>query len=176
MMKQCVVIFLLLLCTQAKAQDWAFDDYSVAVIHKKAPINYQSHPYGKHFKQVLTYAYQHSDVNFAGHYVVITWGCGASCQRGAMVDGLTGRIYSLDIPMQTDKPLMACELPNGEDDSDNYLIQANSRLFINQNCAFAVSQTGTHQQIKTTKIYLWQEKSKTFTLLDEQITTMPIKR
>ncbi|TGE29199.1 hypothetical protein [Hymenobacter metallicola] len=34
--------------------------------------------------------------NFAGHYRLITWGCGSSCQMSALVDQHTGRIY--DVP------------------------------------------------------------------------------
>lgn len=34
--------------------------------------------------------------NFAGHYRLVTWGCGSSCQMSALVDQHTGRIY--DVP------------------------------------------------------------------------------
>jgi hypothetical protein len=30
--------------------------------------------------------------NFAGHYAVVTWGCGTACQRFALVDVQTGRV------------------------------------------------------------------------------------
>ena len=32
-------------------------------------------------------------VNFAGHYVLTVWGCGASCLMGVVIDGRTGRVY-----------------------------------------------------------------------------------
>ncbi len=32
--------------------------------------------------------------NFAGQYVVIEWGCGSECGRMAIVDALTGKVYS----------------------------------------------------------------------------------
>lgn len=32
--------------------------------------------------------------NFAGHYTVISWGCGTECQSGVIVDAKTGAIYS----------------------------------------------------------------------------------
>jgi len=35
------------------------------------------------------------EANFAGHYVVTMWGCGASCVMGAVVDAKTGRVYWL---------------------------------------------------------------------------------
>jgi len=31
--------------------------------------------------------------NFAGHYTVVTWGCGSDCRWYAVVDARTGRVY-----------------------------------------------------------------------------------
>ncbi|MFB9952863.1 hypothetical protein ACFFP0_28795 [Rhizobium puerariae] len=31
-------------------------------------------------------------VNFAGHYILATWGCGAECLGGAVIDARTGKI------------------------------------------------------------------------------------
>ena len=31
-------------------------------------------------------------VNFAGHYVIATWGCGASCVMGAIMDARNGKV------------------------------------------------------------------------------------
>lgn len=31
--------------------------------------------------------------NFAGHYALVSWGCGTACQQSAIVDVITGRIY-----------------------------------------------------------------------------------
>jgi hypothetical protein len=31
--------------------------------------------------------------NFAGHYTIVTWGCGSSCIQFAIVDARTGRVY-----------------------------------------------------------------------------------
>jgi len=33
--------------------------------------------------------------NFAGHFIVAVWGCGASCQMGAAIDAKTGRVHWL---------------------------------------------------------------------------------
>jgi hypothetical protein len=33
--------------------------------------------------------------NFAGHYILATWGCGAECVMGAVVDANTGKVYWL---------------------------------------------------------------------------------
>jgi phosphotransferase system glucose/maltose/N-acetylglucosamine-specific IIC component len=34
----------------------------------------------------------HQPINFAGHYVLATWGCGASCVMGAAIDAKTGAV------------------------------------------------------------------------------------
>jgi hypothetical protein len=34
-----------------------------------------------------------SGANFAGHYNIVVWGCGTSCQAFAIVDAITGKIY-----------------------------------------------------------------------------------
>jgi len=32
--------------------------------------------------------------NFAGHFTIVTWGCGAGCVQFAIVDAKTGLVYS----------------------------------------------------------------------------------
>ena len=49
-------------------------------------------------------------VNFAGHYVLTTWGCGASCVMGVLIDARTGRVYWLPMkvccgPLEVENPL-----------------------------------------------------------------------
>lgn len=31
--------------------------------------------------------------NFAGHYILTTWGCGTSCLMGAIIDARTGKVH-----------------------------------------------------------------------------------
>jgi hypothetical protein len=33
--------------------------------------------------------------NFAGHFIVTTWGCGTECLEGAIIDARTGRVFML---------------------------------------------------------------------------------
>jgi len=33
------------------------------------------------------------DVNFAGHFVVTTWGCGTACVQFAIIDAISGHVY-----------------------------------------------------------------------------------
>jgi len=34
--------------------------------------------------------------NFAGHYIITAWGCGASCLMGAAIDAKTGKVHWWD--------------------------------------------------------------------------------
>ncbi|WP_157763738.1 hypothetical protein [Paraburkholderia aromaticivorans] len=49
-------------------------------------------------------------VNFAGHYVLATWGCGSGCVTAAAIDSKSGRVSSLPFtvsnwPMDVTAPL-----------------------------------------------------------------------
>ena len=45
------------------------------------------------FKTRLQWAAKHLRPNFAGHYILTTWGCGAECLMGGVIDAKTGRVY-----------------------------------------------------------------------------------
>ena len=44
------------------------------------------------FKTRLQWAAKHLKPNFAGHYILTTWGCGAECLMGAVIDAKTGKV------------------------------------------------------------------------------------
>lgn len=56
-------------------------------------------------------------VNFAGHYVFTTWGCGTECITGAAIDVKTGKVFLL--------PFTLCCWGDGNDPFD---VHADSRL------------------------------------------------
>ena len=109
----------------------AFTDYPVREIYtgKVAPAKTamgtgQRHPTGGHrpsmFKARLADASTNGQVNFAGHYVLTTWGCGSGgCVEGAVIDALTGDIVWL--------PLEACCNRRGD---DGYHFRADSNLLV----------------------------------------------
>jgi hypothetical protein len=35
--------------------------------------------------------------NFAGHYIVASWGCGTDCEMGAIIDAVSGRVVLLPV-------------------------------------------------------------------------------
>jgi hypothetical protein len=50
--------------------------------------------------------------NFAGHYTIVTWGCGSDCQGLAIINARTGRVYTppevyeaIRMPSQDNKAL-----------------------------------------------------------------------
>ena len=80
---------------------WA--NYKVDKIYKgklMAP-NFSTDPDAKHFITRIKDGCKETGVNFAGHYTIIEWGCGALCQEMAIVDRITGQIIYSQIPFDT---------------------------------------------------------------------------
>jgi hypothetical protein len=71
-----------------------FEDYpakdSAAAI-RPAPVRLESAPYGQMYRTKLREGAARGP-NFAGHYTVVTWGCGTGCQILAVVDARTGQL------------------------------------------------------------------------------------
>ena len=56
-------------------------------------INLKSHAEAKHYRTNLSNALSNSDVNFAGKYILVSWGCGSGCSQGAIIDARTGNVF-----------------------------------------------------------------------------------
>lgn len=59
---------------------------------KLAAVNLASHKDARTFRTRLREAAKERP-NFAGHMIVTTWGCGASCQAVALIDARNGKVY-----------------------------------------------------------------------------------
>lgn len=134
---------------------------------KKAPLKLGD---WRSFRTRLTEAHKEGDVNFAGNYIVTTWGCGASCVSGAMIDKRTGNVYGIPLG-ETDDGVTPyesgaeCFAEEAElDESENVVFYPNSRLFISRNCNGEKINTTTGKQLITYYVNIWDEKSKTFKL------------
>jgi hypothetical protein len=117
-----VLIFLLLLPVMSMAEQAdvpKFRDYPAANVYK-----------GKHANVVLATAEEKAfrtrlreaskqAVNFAGEYVLSTWGCGTDCQYGAAVSLKTGHVVFL--------PGTIC---CWEGEGDRLEFRTNSRLLV----------------------------------------------
>ena len=60
--------------------------------------------------------------NFAGHFIVATWGCGTQCIMGAVIDANTGNVYWL--------PHSTCCWDQIDDNFEPIEFRLNSRLII----------------------------------------------
>lgn len=71
-------------------------------------------------------------VNFAGHYILTTWGCGAECLGGAVIDARTGRVAWL--------PYSVCCWGEGEP----FYFRKDSRLIVFSGVLNEESPRGAH--------------------------------
>lgn len=70
-----------------------FENYAVPVYRGKlAPVNLKSAKGANTFRTRLREGAS-KGVNFAGHYTLVEWGCGASCVQVGIIDAKTGRVY-----------------------------------------------------------------------------------
>ena len=76
--------------THASAESPPFGTYGVAVASRsrQADVQLSDDKSRKYADQLESGAGQ--KVNFAGHFVLAVWGCGASCVMGAAIDATTG--------------------------------------------------------------------------------------
>lgn len=88
--------------------DWArahnaprLDSYRVApeLERTPTPLDLASYPGARRFRTVLRNGARRGP-NFAGHYTVVSWGCGSPCTEFVIVNGWTGKIvYWTDEPL-----------------------------------------------------------------------------
>jgi len=71
-----------------------FEDYSVPAetVGTPAPVDLASHPAAREFRtQIRSDA--RAGPNFAGHFTIVGWGCGAPCLQWGVVDARTGKVW-----------------------------------------------------------------------------------
>jgi hypothetical protein len=70
-----------------------FEDHKVNVFDgQPKPIKFSGNPNARMFRTRLGEALN-GGVNFAGHFIFASWGCGTSCLQGAIIDTKTGIVY-----------------------------------------------------------------------------------
>jgi hypothetical protein len=102
-----------------------FKQYAVKVEkNRNVKVNLKSHKEANRFRTNLRNAAKEG-VNFAGHYILTTWGCGTNCSVSAIIDARNGRVF---FPDQLEGAGFGfCELP---DDTEPLVYQADSRLLV----------------------------------------------
>ena len=70
-----------------------FDAFPAPVmIGKPAAVNLNSHSGSRKFRTALRIGASEGP-NFAGHFTVVTWGCGTDCVQHALIDAKTGTVF-----------------------------------------------------------------------------------
>lgn len=102
-----------------------FKQYAAKVEKKRnVTVNLKSHKNANMFRTNLRNAAKEG-VNFAGHYILTTWGCGTNCSHSAIIDARNGRVF---FPDQLEGAGFGfCDLP---DDAEPLVYQADSRLLV----------------------------------------------
>jgi hypothetical protein len=91
---------------------------------KSVKVNLKSHKHANTFRTNLRNAAKES-VNFAGHYILTTWGCGTNCSQTAIIDARNGRVF---FPNELEGSIFGfCELA---DDIEPLAYRADSRLLV----------------------------------------------
>jgi len=100
-----------------------FEDFAAPVYKgRRAPVNLSSAKGAASFRTRLREGAREG-VNFAGHYTLVQWGCGAGCVDVAILDARTGTVY---FPEE----LSGFPVYFWSDDDDALRFKPNSRLLI----------------------------------------------
>lgn len=107
----------------------SFEQHVVSVYHgPSAKPNFQSLPGSRMFRTKINEGIKQG-VNFAGHYAIVTFGCGTSCTFSFLVDVKSGKIF--DFPLggeknfdllldyRSDSKLLKASWIEGDDPIDN---------------------------------------------------------
>ncbi len=102
-----------------------FTQYAARVEKSRSVrVNLKSHKNANMFRTNLRNAAKEG-VNFAGHYILTTWGCGTNCSQSAIIDARNGRVF---FPGELEGTIFGfCELA---DDTEPLAYQADSRLLV----------------------------------------------
>ena len=76
-----------------------FEDFPVVENFqgKLVRVDFSSHPNARTFRTRLKEGAQKGP-NFAGHYALVSWGCGNECGGSLIIDLPTGKVYGLTEP------------------------------------------------------------------------------
>lgn len=170
-MKKSIVSLIVVFGIMNIANAMDFNQYPVSIYTgKKAPINYKSYPDAKMFKTRINEAYNAKKPDFAGKYSVAVWGCGTSCVVYTMIDRRDGKIYPLsELAFEaSDTGKLSCEdVADFMVTVSELLYQANSRLLISKTYC---TTNDDEQAIYLNKYLLWNDKTKQFSLIDENFS------
>jgi hypothetical protein len=103
-----------------------FEEFRVRVWRgRTAALNLDSHPLARKFRTITREQIKDEGVNFAGHYTLISAGCGTGCAINGFVDAHSGRAYFPKEFIGWTGIVGDYDPPDGE---DAWTFHANSRL------------------------------------------------
>jgi hypothetical protein len=73
-----------------------FKDYPASQVYKGPNARVVLSRADLNYKTRLREAAKNEKPNFAGHYILTSWGCGTECLQGAVIDARTGKVYWWD--------------------------------------------------------------------------------
>lgn len=121
----------------AQTKKTTFKQYGVPIENlKNVKVDLQSSPEARRYRTNLRTAAK-GRVNFAGHFILTTWGCGTNCTESAIIDARDGRVF---FPKQFQGVVQGfCDLPENANPADSpdmkdeyapFIYNASSRLLI----------------------------------------------
>jgi hypothetical protein len=91
--------------------------------------------------------------NFAGHYIVIVWGCGSGCIRMAVSDAEIGAVYNPPLVADAELALPTLMSPNSVGRAAETEYRKSSRLFIIR----ATPHADRRDAVPYEFYFLWQD-------------------
>lgn len=109
----------------AQSKTPTFAQYAAKVeTIKNVKVNLKSHKNANSYRTNLRNSAKEG-VNFAGHFILTTWGCGTNCSQTAIIDARNGKVF---FPDELEGAGFGfCDLP---DDAEPLVSQADSRLLV----------------------------------------------
>jgi hypothetical protein len=92
--------------------------------------------------------------NFAGHYVIVRWGCGAGCRRMAVVDARSGQTYAPPMSSEGRTGLALPQFGTGAARTD---FRLNSRLFQMDACSNVSGRQANWEKDCFSYYFLWRD-------------------
>ncbi len=109
----------------AQSKTPTFAQYTAKVeTIKNVRVNLKSHKDARMFRTNLRNAAKEG-VNFAGRFILTTWGCGTNCSQSAIIDARSGRVFFPD--QLVGAGFGFCDLP---DEAEPIISKADSRLLV----------------------------------------------
>ncbi|PQA90633.1 hypothetical protein B0A69_20110 [Chryseobacterium shigense] len=120
---------------------------------KKAKLDFSSNEGAYNFRTRIKKAYASGTPDFASYYITVTFGCGASCIMGLMMDVRDGKIYGLPLGEET-----SCLFAE-----DRAIFDPKSRLFIASICKESPEDKSVYYHA-----FVWNEERKIFEKIEEK--------